>query len=603
MPSVLDGFKSVTIVSANFTDSMIYRLWSAKGVDFKEDKRLTSSLLFREHSNGQLITISYADESSWSKYRRLTKLDQAKDEETTVMGAIVQAAKAKLADEVFVWQANKGVPDTLFDGEGERLPNMPHGLNCYSHINNVAFFSSLNPPTDHFRFLETQGISGPEVRRAIYHQALYQSVMRTSIRDPKNIELKTIIVADNSAAIYLNSLFPGSRIDKLETDIPKLERPKTGRPRKYQFDKECKAQYRQRQKQRLLNELFQLKEGPYSIEKELGNGEARVRDEMGIRLHTSFVPDPLTGTVYRDKYSNKPAGYFDCDNVQAFISLLESLHDHPVKTKEANFLISPAIFDPHHPNRERNQQRGFKNIRYLRHIWFDFEDGELKPEDVADLFPLYQLIIFNSYNHTADAPRFRVIFPTSQDLTPEAYEAVWDNVAAKLKHAGYSVGDKDQQTSGNSRPSGLDVSKRTAASLFYAPCQARNPADSFFRYYDEAPRKLLDPALWLENSVVPFRVPFIPKDQTFNDGRELNQQKVDSAAVEQATKQWHQAPPHTGNDSFFNYALSLRSGGMSLEQIEDKLEEEAKCAPPRSRGDRKAQIPGIMKTLQLRKAG
>jgi hypothetical protein len=222
MPSVLDGFKSVTIVSANFADSMIYRLWSNKGVDFKEDTRLTSSLQFREHSNGQLITISYADESSWSKYRRLTKLDQAKDEETTVMDAIVQAAKAKLADKVFVWQANKGVPDTLFDGKGERLPNMPHGLNCYSHINNVAFFSSLNPPPDHFRFLESQGISGPEVRRAIYHQALYQSVMRTSIRDPKNIELKTIIVPDFSAAEYLNSLFPGSRIEKLENRDPLL---------------------------------------------------------------------------------------------------------------------------------------------------------------------------------------------------------------------------------------------------------------------------------------------------------------------------------------------------------------------------------------------
>ena len=34
MPSVLDGFKSVTIVPANFTDSMVYRLWSDT-VDFR----------------------------------------------------------------------------------------------------------------------------------------------------------------------------------------------------------------------------------------------------------------------------------------------------------------------------------------------------------------------------------------------------------------------------------------------------------------------------------------------------------------------------------------------------------------------------------------
>ena len=345
----------------------------------------------------------------------VTKLDPAKDEETTVMDAIVQAAKAKLSDKTFVWQANKDVPDTLFDGNGERLPNVPHGLNGYSHINNVVFLSSLNPAPDHFRFLETQGISGPEVRRAIYHQALYQSVMRTSIRDPNNIEPKTVIVPDISAAEYLNGLFPGSQIEKLETDIPKLERPKTGRPRKYQSDKDRKTQYRQRQKQKLLNELFQLKEGPYSIEGELGNEGARVWDEMGIRRYTSFVPEPLTMTVYRDKYSNSnPAGYVDFDNFEVFCSLLKSLHDHPVKNKEANFLMSPAIFDPNHPDREGNKRRGLKNIRYLRHIWFDFENGELKPEELAELFPLNQMVIFNTYNHTADAPRFRVIFPTSQ---------------------------------------------------------------------------------------------------------------------------------------------------------------------------------------------
>jgi hypothetical protein len=213
------------------------------------------------------------------------------------------------------------------------------------------------------------------------------------------------------------------------------------------------------------------------------------------------------------------------------------------------------------------------------------------------------MVVFNSYNHTADAPRFRVIFPTSQRLTSEAYEAVWDNVAAKLKHAGYWVGNNDQPTSKSFRQSGLDVSKRTPTSIYYAPCQAKEPADSFFWYYGKAPRQLLNPIIWIENSVVPIRAPFIIKGRPFNDRLEINQQKIDLAAVEQATKQWHQCQPGTGNDSFFDYALSLRSAGMSPQQIEEKLEEQAESAPPRSRGDRKAQIPGIMKSLQLRKAG
>ena len=139
MPSVLDGFKSVVMASANFTDSMVYRLWSAKGVDFREGRALTSSLQFQEHTNGHLVTIKYADESSWSRHRRLTKLAPGTDQNSTVMDAIVQAAKATFSDKAFVWQANKDVPDTLFDGAGDRLPNAPHGLNCFSHINNVCF--------------------------------------------------------------------------------------------------------------------------------------------------------------------------------------------------------------------------------------------------------------------------------------------------------------------------------------------------------------------------------------------------------------------------------------------------------------------------------
>jgi hypothetical protein len=424
--------------------------------------------------------------------------------------------------------------------------------------------------------------------------------MRTSIRNPKNTEPKTVIVPDIADGKYLHGLFPGSRLEKLETGIPELRKPnKTGRPRIYKSDKERRAKFRERQKQKVLSELLKLNEGPYLIKEELEK-EARIRDEMGIRVYTRFVPEPLTMTVYRDVDSNSPAGYVAFDNFEIFCSLLRSLHDHSVKNKEANFLMSLAIFDPNHPNREGKKRKGLKNIWYLRHIWFDFENGELQPDELANLFPLNQMIIFNTYNHTANAPRFRVILPTSQRLSSEAYEAGWDNFAAKLRHAEYTVGNKDQYASKNSRPSGLDQSGRSAAHLYYAPCQAKNAADGFFRYYGEAPRQLLNATDWLENTVVPFRVPFIPKDRTFDGRREVNQQKV----VE-ATRIWQQSKDYPGEGStrFFNYALSLRSSGMSLNEIEPKLQAEAQFG--RSPAERLSQISSIMQSLQkpYRRAG
>ena len=60
---------------------------------------------------------------------------------------------------------------------------------------------------------------------------------------------------------------------------------------------------------------------------------------------------------------------------------------------------------------------------------------------------------------------------------------------------------------------------------------------------------------------------------------------------------WRQSRkyPDEGNDRFFNFAVSLRSAGMSALEIEVKLREEATFG--RSAYQRRAQIPSIMSTL------
>jgi hypothetical protein len=95
---------------------------------------------------------------------------------------MVQAVEDEFQDNPFLWQANKWISDG--DLNGQRLPNVPHGLNDYAHIDRIAFLSALNPQPDHFRFLQSRGVDPDAVRRAIYCSAVYQSVMRASIRDP-----------------------------------------------------------------------------------------------------------------------------------------------------------------------------------------------------------------------------------------------------------------------------------------------------------------------------------------------------------------------------------------------------------------------------------
>jgi hypothetical protein len=69
-PSLLRGFASVFMAAANFRDTTINQVWPELGVKFEEDEDFTNSLRFREHKNGSLVTICYADETPWSRNRR-----------------------------------------------------------------------------------------------------------------------------------------------------------------------------------------------------------------------------------------------------------------------------------------------------------------------------------------------------------------------------------------------------------------------------------------------------------------------------------------------------------------------------------------------------
>jgi hypothetical protein len=137
--------------------------------------------------------------------------------------------------------------------------------------------------------------------------------------------------------------------------------------------------------------------------------------------------------------------------------------------------------------------------------------------------------------------------------------------------------------------------KRSPASIFYLPCQAEDPSQSFFVDYKDEGREILDAEVWIRNTVVPFRVPRSPEIHACPPGQhgELNH-----AIIDNATEEWRRSRLHEGegNDRFWTYAVKLRTGGMSLNQIEAKLYEEAQYA--KHPKERRAQIRSIMKSLQ-----
>jgi len=272
---------------------------------------------------------------------------------------------------------------------------------------------------------------------------------------------------------------------------------------------------------------------------------------------------------------------------------LHVCHEHQSKSKKDLYLFSPAIFDP---NKSSEKNRGKENILYLRHVVLDFEDGGLQPETLPKLFPDLQMVVTNTFNHRPDKPRYRAVFFTDEPMTNEAYSLIYNSIADKLEEAGYSVErtGKHLKTSNapNSPPSGLDWSKSFPTSLFYFPCQAQSPTDSFFIECMEG-RYPLNPSTWIENTTVPLQPTLEPVEPDTQEN-EVNWKRVHSAIQTWRTSKRQKG---TGNQMFFDLALSLKYAGMAFPELESTLQAEAHHA--RSPQKRLAQIPSIMASLRV----
>lgn len=89
----------------------------------------------------------------------------------------------------------------------------------------------------------------------------------------------------------------------------------------------------------------------------------------------------------------------------------------------------------------------------------------------------------------SDRPRFRVMFPTNENMPPDVYRLIQGCLADKLEDAGYKVDRGGKGMNGtslsNTRPSGLDWGKGHPISLFYLPCQAQHAGASFFHDHQD----------------------------------------------------------------------------------------------------------------------
>jgi hypothetical protein len=231
-------------MGACFRQSVLYHLWAAMGVEFLPHKAIMKGLRYTDHQNGSLLTIRYATEQDWSKNFRDKPVTD--DLDATVFSRVVQRVSEVFDGDDFVWMGNKDVADSIFGGQGHRLPNSPFGLNPHQHIHSVVILSAFLPPPAHFAFLDALGFDSREVKQAGYWQAVHQAAMRISLRNPDDMNPKTVIVMDRATADWMATMFPGCTVTPLGgiDDLPAKGKP--GRLRQYDDAADRKRAHRDR---------------------------------------------------------------------------------------------------------------------------------------------------------------------------------------------------------------------------------------------------------------------------------------------------------------------------------------------------------------------
>ena len=121
-------------------------------------------------------------------------------------------------------------------------------------------------------------------------------------------------------------------------------------------------------------------------------------------------------------------------------------------------MFSPTIFDA---DLSEDHNRGKENAALCRGIILDIEHSCIRPHEWPALLPELQMILYSSFGHTGEKPRYRVGIPSTHYVSPFVHEMLGRMIEQRLIQMGY--GDQ-----GSPRPHGLDTGKFERTSLFSA---------------------------------------------------------------------------------------------------------------------------------------
>ena len=81
------------------------------------------------------------------------------------------------------------------------------------------------------------------------------------------------------------------------------------------------------------------------------------------------------------------------------------------------------------PSLTQSENRGKDNALIMRGIILDIEHSTSSPEGFPAIFPELQMVLYSSFNHTWESPRYRICIPTTHFVTPQINEVICWTIA------------------------------------------------------------------------------------------------------------------------------------------------------------------------------
>jgi TPR repeat protein len=145
--------------------------------------------------------------------------------------------------------------------------------------------------------------------------------------------------------------------------------------------------------------------------------------------------------------------------------------------------------------------------------------------------------------------------PTTRPMTPDEYQSITDYIMDQLVKIGFHNDKSDDKKS-----HGIDRTKLHPASLFFAPCQAQDPKDSFFTLYEG---QTLNPSHWLPHIEKQKPKTLVTKPCSIVQNGPLSW--IQTEGAKKAVEKYLAVPAGQGkrHSAYFNLARTLKWLGLN----------------------------------------